>query len=153
MDPIQSNRPPSSGGETPTAADMTTGSAGVGAPAAHQQRSEEAGQGTAGFSAGPNPTSSGGGGGGHTGSGQAGASGRSAGAGAGQGSGGDKDPIADRARELAEQLKPVAVAAEEVAVKAVDLSAKGLTRLSAYLEKRRQERQSTPSSTQRPDDV
>ncbi len=152
MDPIQSNRPPSSGGETPTAADMTTGSAGVGAPAAHQQRSEEAGQGMAGFSGEPNPTSSGGGGS-HAGSGQAGTAGRSAGAEAGQGSGGGKDPIADRARELAEQLKPVAVAAEEVAVKAVDLSAKGLTRLSAYLEKRRQDRQSTPSSTQRPDDV
>lgn len=154
MDPIQSNRPSSRGEESGSAADMPTGSAGLGAPAAHQQRSEEEGQGTAGFSAGPNPSSSSGGAhSGQTGSAQSGSFGRSEGSGSGQGSGGGKDPIADRARELAEQLKPVAVAAEEVAVKAVDLSTKGLNRLSAYLEKRRQERQSPPSSTQRPDDV
>ena len=75
--------------------------------------------------------------------------------GTGRGTKSGQDPVADRARELAEQLKPVAMAAEEVAVKAVDLSAKGLNRLSAYLEKRRRERQPTPSSTQtqRPDDI
>ncbi len=57
-----------------------------------------------------------------------------------QPSAGAGDPMTDRAREVTERLKPVAVAAEEVAAKAVDLSVKGLTKLSALLERRRQER-------------
>ena len=50
------------------------------------------------------------------------------------------DVLGDRGRDMAERLKPVAEAAEEVAAKAIDLSVKGLNRLSAMLEKRRQER-------------
>ena len=50
------------------------------------------------------------------------------------------DLLGERGREVAERLKPVAAAAEEVAAKAVDLSVKGLTRLGALLDKRRQER-------------
>ena len=50
------------------------------------------------------------------------------------------DPTADRAKEVAEKLKPVAVAAEEAAAKAVELSTKGLNKLSEMLAKRRQDR-------------
>ncbi len=163
MDPIQSNRPSSSDEETRAAGNPGTGTGGLGAPAAHQQRAEEASQGMTDIGAGPDARSStGADGSGHAGSAQAGDFGRSLGSasssgssgrGAGEGSASGKDPLADRAREVAEQLKPVALAAEEMAVKAVDLSAKGLNRLSAYLEKRRQERQSAPPSTQRPEDV
>ncbi len=154
MDPIQSNRPSFSDDETRSAADPASGTAGLGAPAAHQQRAEEERQGVPNFAAGPDPGSSTGAGSrSQTGSAQAGHSARSEGSGAGADASTGKDPFADRAREIAEQLKPVALAAEEAAVKAVDLSAKGLNRLSAFLEKRRQERQSTRSSTQRPEDV
>jgi hypothetical protein len=49
-------------------------------------------------------------------------------------------PPDEIAREVAERLKPVAAAAEEVAAKAIDLSAKGLTKLAGKLEERRRQR-------------
>ena len=59
----------------------------------------------------------------------------------GAGSAGGQAPQ-DRAeeigREVAERLKPVAAVAEEVAARALDLSAKGLGRLAAKLHERRQ---------------
>jgi len=51
------------------------------------------------------------------------------------------DAPRQRGRDFAEQMKPVATAAEEVTAKAIDLSARGLTKLAAFLEKRRQARQ------------
>jgi hypothetical protein len=42
---------------------------------------------------------------------------------------------------VANRLKPVAIVAENVAGRAVDLSARGLTRLSEYLERRRRLRE------------
>jgi hypothetical protein len=51
------------------------------------------------------------------------------------------DQVADRLVEAAQRLKPVAIVAENTAAKAVDLSARGLARLSGYLERRRQERE------------
>lgn len=53
---------------------------------------------------------------------------------------GTDDPKAERGREIADQLKPVALAAEEITAKAVDISAKGLTKVAAFLQKRRQAR-------------
>ena len=50
------------------------------------------------------------------------------------------------AQELGERLKPVLAAAEDVAVKALDLSAKGLSRLIARLEERLRQRDSSESS-------
>ena len=50
------------------------------------------------------------------------------------------------AQELGERLKPVLAAAEDVAVKALDLSAKGLSRLVDRLEERRRQRDSSESS-------
>jgi len=52
-----------------------------------------------------------------------------------------EDQLEEKVRELAEKLKPVALAAEDAATTAVDLSAKGLGKLAAYLDRRRQERQ------------
>jgi hypothetical protein len=49
-------------------------------------------------------------------------------------------PPEEIAREVAERLKPVAAAAEEVAAKALDFSAKGLTKLAGKLEERRRQR-------------
>ena len=43
----------------------------------------------------------------------------------------------DRAREVAERLRPVAAAAEELAATAIDLSVKGLNRLAQLLEERK----------------
>ena len=53
-----------------------------------------------------------------------------------------EDRTDDIGRDVAERLKPVAEVAEGIAAKAVDLSAKGLTRLSAILEQRRRQRES-----------
>lgn len=50
------------------------------------------------------------------------------------------------AQELGERLKPVLAAAEDVAVKALDLSAKGLSMLVNKLEERRRQRDSSESS-------
>ncbi len=49
-----------------------------------------------------------------------------------------QDRAEEIGREVAERLKPVAAVAEEVAARALDLSAKGLGRLSAKLHERRQ---------------
>jgi hypothetical protein len=46
----------------------------------------------------------------------------------------------DFAHDLAERLKPVAAAAEEVAARAVDLSSKGLEKVASFLEERRRQR-------------
>jgi hypothetical protein len=51
-------------------------------------------------------------------------------------------PPEEVAREVAERLKPVAAAAEEVAAKALDFSARGLTKLASKLEERRRQRES-----------
>lgn len=51
------------------------------------------------------------------------------------------DELTERAHEVAEKLKPVAVAAEDITAQVVALSAKGLDKLSAYLQQRREERQ------------
>jgi hypothetical protein len=51
-----------------------------------------------------------------------------------------KDAVGDAARELADRLKPVASIAENVAVKAIELSSKGLDRLAVYLKVRQQNR-------------
>ena len=45
-----------------------------------------------------------------------------------------EDRVIERARETAVRLKPVAIAAEEMTAKALDLSAKGLAKAAAYLE-------------------
>ena len=50
------------------------------------------------------------------------------------------DQAAVRLSDMAQRLKPVAIVAENAAGRAVDLSARGLARLSEYLERRRQER-------------
>ena len=60
--------------------------------------------------------------------------GGSAGPSAGSGSG------TDRAQDIAERLRPLAVAAEEVAAQVVHLSARGLDRLGRFLDERRQAR-------------
>ena len=49
-----------------------------------------------------------------------------------------QDRAEEIGREVAERLKPVAAVAEEVAARALDLSAKGLSRLAAKLQERRQ---------------
>jgi hypothetical protein len=46
----------------------------------------------------------------------------------------------DFAHDLAERLKPVATAAEEIAARAVDLSSKGLEKVAEFLEERRRQR-------------
>ena len=75
-------------------------------------------------------------------------SGATDGQGGGPGAAQDRPPLVpedrtdDIGRDVAERLKPVAEAAEGIAAKAVDLSAKGLTRLSAILEQRRRQRES-----------
>jgi hypothetical protein len=51
-----------------------------------------------------------------------------------------KDRAGSTGRDVAERFKPVAAAAEEITVKAVDLAAKGLTRLAGVLEERRRGR-------------
>ena len=51
-----------------------------------------------------------------------------------------KDAVADAAHDIAERLKPVAAMAETVAVKAIELSSKGLDRLAGYLKERQQTR-------------
>jgi hypothetical protein len=43
-------------------------------------------------------------------------------------------------KEVADKLKPVADAAEEVAARAVAVSSKGLSKLSSFFERRRKER-------------
>jgi hypothetical protein len=52
--------------------------------------------------------------------------------------------------DLKEKLRPVAIAAEDVAARAVDISARELKRLSEYLERRRQQRAES-TSDDRPD--
>ena len=54
------------------------------------------------------------------------------------------DQLAHRVTDVAQRLKPVAVVAENAAGRAVDLSARGLARLSAFLERRRQDRNQHP---------
>lgn len=54
------------------------------------------------------------------------------------------DQMIHRMSDVAQRLKPVAVVAENAAGKAVDLSARGLTRLSGYLERRRLDRHQQP---------
>jgi hypothetical protein len=51
-----------------------------------------------------------------------------------------EDRVVEWARETAVRLKPVAIAAEEMTARALDLSAKGLAKAAAYLEQRRQAR-------------
>lgn len=48
--------------------------------------------------------------------------------------------VSERVRDMADRLKPVALAAEEMTARAVNLSAKGLSKLGAYLDQRRQQR-------------
>ncbi|MDQ3695696.1 MAG: hypothetical protein M3464_19075, partial [Chloroflexota bacterium] len=63
------------------------------------------------------------------------------------GGGPERERSADEiAKDLGERLKPVAAAAEEVATKALDLSAKGLSRLVDKLERRRRDRDDTEPS-------
>ena len=57
----------------------------------------------------------------------------------------ERDPEAI-ARDLGERLKPVVEAAEDVATKALDLSAKGLTKLVDILEERRRQREPAGST-------
>lgn len=161
MDPNPLNRP-SSGNQDPPLDPETGAELGEpGASAAHQERVVESAQGSAAFGArvdsGAPPTGSGKGPGDGASRGSSGDDRRSgpgsASGGAGHGAGETDDAFAERARELAERLKPMAMAAEEAAVKAVDLSTKGLNRLSAYLEKRRQERHATPPAAERADDI
>lgn len=47
----------------------------------------------------------------------------------------------EMAKSWARRLKPVALAAESIATRAVDLSARGLTRLSTAMKERRRRRQ------------
>lgn len=49
-------------------------------------------------------------------------------------------PVDEATRELTGRLKPAAAVAEEAAARALDLSAKGLSRLATRLEERRQQR-------------
>ena len=71
----------------------------------------------------------------------------SGGAGSGnEGATSEKKPE-DAAHELGERLKPVLEAAEDVAVKALDLSAKGLSKLVDALEDRRRNRDSGSSES------
>ena len=58
--------------------------------------------------------------------------------GAAAGSQAPQDRAEEIGREVAQRLKPVAAVAEEVAARALDLSAKGLGRLAAKLHERRQ---------------
>jgi hypothetical protein len=51
----------------------------------------------------------------------------------------------EAAHELGDRLKPVFAAAEDVAIKALDLSAKGLSKLGDMLEERRRGRDSSSS--------
>jgi hypothetical protein len=69
--------------------------------------------------------------------------------GGGSGSEGTKEERKpeEAAHELGERLKPVLEAAEDVAVKALDLSAKGLTKLVDALEDRRRHRDSGSSES------
>lgn len=53
-----------------------------------------------------------------------------------------EDRVGEMGRDLGQRLKPVAAVAEDVAAKALDLSAKGLGRLAAILQERRQRRDS-----------
>ena len=66
--------------------------------------------------------------------------GPSGGASAGPSASAPEDRAEEMARDVAQRLKPVAVAAEDVAAKAVNLSAKGLSRLARILEERRRQR-------------
>jgi hypothetical protein len=50
------------------------------------------------------------------------------------------DSLREREAELIEKLRPLAIAAENAAGRAVDISVRELTRLSGYLERRRQQR-------------
>ena len=161
MDPNPLNRPLSGNQDPPLDPETDADLGEPGASAAHQERVVESAQGSAAFGARVDseapPTGSGAGSGdgasrGGSGDPRRSGTGSSSG-GTGQGAAGADDPFPDRARELAERLKPMAMAAEEAAVKAVDLSTKGLNRLSAYLEKRRQERNATPPAAERADDI
>ena len=53
---------------------------------------------------------------------------------------GHKPSAEEVGREVADKLKPVAVAAEEVTARVLDLTAKGLTKLAGMLEERRHQR-------------
>ena len=57
-----------------------------------------------------------------------------------------QDRVGEIGRDLGQRLKPVAVAAEGIAAQALDLSAKGLSRLAAMLEERRRRRDDGQSS-------
>lgn len=64
---------------------------------------------------------------------------------------GDKvDELTERAREAADRLKPVAIAVEEIAGQAVNLSIKGLNQLSAYLQRRHEERETEHHTSEPP---
>lgn len=57
-----------------------------------------------------------------------------------------QDQMADKFQEVVEKLKPVAVAAEDAAATAVDLTAKGLGKIASYLDRRRHDRQTHDQS-------
>lgn len=59
----------------------------------------------------------------------------------------------EMAKSWARRLKPVAVAAESIAARAVDLSARGLTRLSATMNERRRRRQAEANPEQQRDNA
>ncbi len=59
----------------------------------------------------------------------------------------------EMAKTWARRLKPVAVAAESIAARAVDLSARGLTRLIATMNERRRRRQAEANPEQRGDNA
>ena len=120
-------------------------SEGTGAPAAAQERAVAEAQGTVGAGApgydpsvGESPSGSALAGG-EASSSASGAESVSAGSAAGDGATGEQPR--DRGHDIAQQLKPVAIAVEDITAKAVGLTTMGLTRLSAYLEKRRQARE------------
>lgn len=56
---------------------------------------------------------------------------------------------AERARDVMQRLKPAATAAETATARAVNLSARALTKLGAYLDERQRRR----TTAQPPDDV
>lgn len=62
-------------------------------------------------------------------------------------------PRVEMAKTWARRLKPVAAAAESIAARAVDLSARGLTRLSVTMNERRRRRQAGANPEQRGDNT
>jgi uncharacterized protein (DUF2062 family) len=59
----------------------------------------------------------------------------------------------EMAKTWAQRLKPVALAAEALAARTVDVSARSLTRLSAILNERRRRRQAEANPEQRHDNA